>query len=113
SLMHGDFGYEHVIVDPDGSKVAAIIDFADVSLGDPIWEFGPFLPLGRRLDAVLSGYGQGPDMRGEMAVKAPLYRMLWHLGAGVWCHEVGLTDLRWVTRVIEDCIARLNANSPA
>jgi aminoglycoside phosphotransferase len=113
SLMHGDFGYEHVIVDPGGSKVAAIIDFADVSLGDPIWEFGPFLPLGRRLDAVLTGYGPDPEMRDDMAVKAPLYRMLWHLGAGVWCHEVGLTDLRWVTRVIEDCLARLNANAPA
>lgn len=37
-LLHGDLSPEHVLADADGT-VTGIIDFGDVAVGDPAWDF--------------------------------------------------------------------------
>lgn len=38
-LVHGDVTYDHVLLRPDGSDVAGIIDWGDVAFTDPSWDF--------------------------------------------------------------------------
>ncbi len=34
-LIHGDFSFEHILLDPQKRKVTGIIDFGDCAIGDP------------------------------------------------------------------------------
>jgi aminoglycoside phosphotransferase (APT) family kinase protein len=53
AFVHNDLGFEHILVDDDGSPVG-IIDFEDSTVGDPEVDFVPFhaelgLPLTERM----------------------------------------------------------------
>src|SRR5205085_12124117 len=37
-LMHGDLGAVHIYVDVEREAVTGLIDFADRSAGDPLWD---------------------------------------------------------------------------
>jgi aminoglycoside phosphotransferase (APT) family kinase protein len=62
-LTHADVTYDHVLLTPDGRDVAGVIDWGDVSVGDPAWDFAGLLawfgePFARR---VLDRYGVPAD----------------------------------------------------
>jgi aminoglycoside phosphotransferase (APT) family kinase protein len=42
-LIHGDFQFSNVIVEPDGSRLAAIVDWELASIGDPLLDLGHML----------------------------------------------------------------------
>jgi aminoglycoside phosphotransferase (APT) family kinase protein len=48
-LVHGDYHLANVLIDPDSSAVAAIVDWELATLGDPLLDMGQFL--------VTSGHG--------------------------------------------------------
>ncbi|MGH8496436.1 MAG: phosphotransferase family protein, partial [Gammaproteobacteria bacterium] len=39
ALLHGDLSPDHVLYDPDSASVMAVIDFGDMIIGDPAWDF--------------------------------------------------------------------------
>jgi aminoglycoside phosphotransferase (APT) family kinase protein len=60
-LTHGDLGPEHVLVS-DAGDLTGVIDWEDVSVGDPAWDFAWWLhemsEVGERM---LGAYGGPPD----------------------------------------------------
>ena len=58
-LGHHDLAPEHVLATPDGTRLAGIIDWGDLSLGDPALDFAGFAAAERdpRLLAMLAAYG--------------------------------------------------------
>lgn len=42
-FSHNDLGAEHVLVDPDTSRITGIIDWTDAALADPAYDFGLLL----------------------------------------------------------------------
>jgi aminoglycoside phosphotransferase (APT) family kinase protein len=62
-LVHADVTYDHVLLRPDGGDVVGVIDWGDVSVTDPAWDFAGLLawygePFVLR---VLGGYGVPAD----------------------------------------------------
>ena len=92
-LLHGDLQAEHIIVDPEGERVLALLDFADAQPGDPLLDFAILTLWDRGLTApVLDGYGG----TGDRAVTKRLlahYRLLRHLGEVPWLLARGFDDL--------------------
>ncbi len=41
-VTHSDFGTSNVLIDASGSKVTGVIDFGDISVGDPAADFATF-----------------------------------------------------------------------
>lgn len=39
SIVHGDLGGEHLLVDPEAHELTGVIDFGDATLGDPAADF--------------------------------------------------------------------------
>ena len=68
-IVHGDLVPEHVLLNEPAERLAGIIDFGDVALGDPAQDFSGFWSYGE--DATsrlveLSGLGQNePGLRGR------------------------------------------------
>jgi aminoglycoside 2''-phosphotransferase len=65
ALLHGDVSPEHVLVDAEAAKVSGVIDWGDVSIGDPARDFiyiyedwGP-----KFLSCVLRGYERESSVR--------------------------------------------------
>lgn len=42
ALIHHDLAPEHVLVTPDGTRIAGVIDWGDLALGDPALDFAGF-----------------------------------------------------------------------
>ncbi|PTM59903.1 phosphotransferase family protein [Desmospora activa] len=49
TLIHGDFGTENILYDPESNRVTGIIDFSSVQIGDPAIDYA----------ALLASYGEG------------------------------------------------------
>lgn len=62
ALIHRDLAPEHILATSDGTRIAGIIDWGDLALGDPALDFAGFAADERdpRLSAMLSAYGP-PD----------------------------------------------------
>lgn len=59
AVIHHDLALEHLLVSPDGSRLAGIIDWGDLAFGDPALDFVG-VALGcppATLDALLAAYG--------------------------------------------------------
>ncbi len=41
-MAHSDFGTSNVLIDPARSEIAGVIDFGDMSIGDPAADFATF-----------------------------------------------------------------------
>lgn len=41
--VHADVTYDHLLLSPDGSDVTGLIDWGDLSVGDPAWDFSGLL----------------------------------------------------------------------
>ncbi|HEY7269765.1 MAG TPA: aminoglycoside phosphotransferase family protein [Dehalococcoidia bacterium] len=79
-IIHGDLGPEHVLVDADSGALAGVIDFGDVTLGDPAHDFTSILKAGlgetlgvQGVDACLKGYGSGAE---DFARRCQFYAFL-------------------------------------
>ncbi|MDJ0785284.1 MAG: phosphotransferase [Myxococcota bacterium] len=60
-LIHNDLGPDHVLLDPETGRAVALLDFGDLSVGDPAYDFIGLPPwLGWRATRdVISAYGVG------------------------------------------------------
>ena len=60
-LVHADLGLEHILVDERGD-LAGVIDWSDVEVGDPAWDFAILLhDLPSQGERALAAYGGAPD----------------------------------------------------
>jgi aminoglycoside 2''-phosphotransferase len=57
-LCHGDFTSDHILFDRDGQRLTGIIDFGDLTIGDPVGEFTWRADYGEHFfERVLAVYG--------------------------------------------------------
>jgi aminoglycoside phosphotransferase (APT) family kinase protein len=75
-LLHDDLGGEHVLLDPEDGTVAAVIDWADASVGDPALDYAGLVGwLGedfarRALDAASIAYDEDDLVRARFFATA-------------------------------------------
>jgi aminoglycoside 2''-phosphotransferase len=61
-LRHGDFGTGNILFDPDSQKIAGIIDFGGVGVGDPAGDYaGLYISFGEEF--YRNCYSANPDMK--------------------------------------------------
>lgn len=72
ALIHADLGPEHVLVDAETGALNGVIDWGDVTIGDPALDFAGFEPALRR--RVLAAYGGVVD--GTFLNRVEFYRWL-------------------------------------
>ncbi len=66
-LTHSDIMPEHIIVDPKIHKLSGIIDFGDISIDDPAYDFAFLAHYGQVfLDEVYKNYGLPQDTKFEI-----------------------------------------------
>jgi len=59
-LIHGDLGSDHIIYDFDKRRLAGIIDFGDIQVGDPSYDFiGIYIAYGKEFACEVFSYYQG------------------------------------------------------
>ena len=59
-VIHADIEFDHILC--HGTKFGGIIDFGDVAIGDPAFDFGFFWERGETfVDEVLESYPQASD----------------------------------------------------
>lgn len=96
-LLHGDFDFRHVFVDPATESITALIDFGDVKCGDPDWEFGVmFTHESRGYSEVLRGYDPTGAAQDRLRTKLPAYGMARATSTIRWLHEHGQPIDYWV-----------------
>ena len=63
ALVHCDLGCEHILIGDDGSTVTGLIDFEDVSIGDPVIDFvGIYVTYGMEtVERVRDSYQRASD----------------------------------------------------
>jgi aminoglycoside phosphotransferase (APT) family kinase protein len=89
SLCHGDLKATHILVDPGG--LAAVIDWGDAGVGDPLWDIARFAHRAdaRSLSLLLEGYDPDRAMVDALAWRIPLYGALWMLVDAIVDHRLG------------------------
>jgi aminoglycoside 2''-phosphotransferase len=61
-LTHRDLSEDHMLLSPDGERLAGVIDFTDAALGDPAFDFTFLWAYGDDAPArVLASYGSADD----------------------------------------------------
>jgi len=101
SVLHGDLSMWHILVDPASGKITAVIDWADVQVGDPLLEIavlGSWIP--KVIPRFLAGYE--PDERfveraDELLTFYRVWRHTWGYRAGIedgWDESQRLSVLR-------------------
>lgn len=74
ALIHHDLALEHILVTPDGTGLAGVIDWGDAAIGDPALDFAGFISGGcapATVAALLGAYAGPQDRRF-------LYRAAWY-----------------------------------
>jgi aminoglycoside phosphotransferase (APT) family kinase protein len=63
TFVHGDLAAEHILVDPPTQQVTGVLDWSEISIGDPAIDFAGMLHWGGPgfLNAVLSHYRHPTD----------------------------------------------------
>ncbi|MCA1669184.1 MAG: phosphotransferase [Thermomicrobia bacterium] len=98
TLLHRDLGGDHLLLDPQDGHLAAVIDWGDVSIGDPAQDFCG-LPVAW-LPALLASYGGIVDVTFADRIAfyrslAPYHTLVFGLRAGGERFvEQGLAELR-------------------
>ncbi len=93
SILNGDLGLSHILVDPTGA-VTGILDWAAAIIGDPLYDVATFSmggPAGDRIQDVLQPRlvaASGADPRDP---RIGLYRAINHLFNAVWSVENDVT----------------------
>lgn len=106
SILNGDLGLSHVLVDPGSGAVTGLLDWAAAIIGDPLYDVATFSmggPAGDPIQDVLqpellTAYGADPaDPR------IGLYRAISHLFNAVWSVD---NDVRsWTEDLCEAAVA--------
>jgi aminoglycoside phosphotransferase (APT) family kinase protein len=77
-LVHGDFQFKNVLV--GDTRVTGIVDFENLTAGDPVMDFTPIYFWSRQRESDLSamqrGYGQSPIFDARFSQKLRVYEML-------------------------------------
>lgn len=87
SVLNGDLGLSHVLVDPPTGAVTGLLDWAAAVIGDPLYDVATFSMGGEADDPIhgvlqprlLAAYGADPNDR-----RIGLYRAVNHLSNAVW-----------------------------
>jgi aminoglycoside phosphotransferase (APT) family kinase protein len=87
SILHGDLGLSHFLVDPHTGHLTGLLDWADAIIGDPLYDVATFSmggPAGDSIQDVLqprliAAYGAEAD-----DPRIRLYRAVNHLDNAVW-----------------------------
>ncbi len=107
ALVHCDLGCEHILIDEDGTAVTGLIDFEDVTIGDPAIDFvGIYVTFGMEaVERIRDGYLRGSGVR--RALDANFVNRLRFYTWMASCHEViyGLEEGR--TDLVEEGISGL------
>lgn len=97
SVLHGDFDFRNVFIDPATESITALIDFGDVKCGNPDWEFGVmFAHETRGFPEVLQGYDPTGETGARLRTKLPAYGMARAIAVIRWLHEHGQPFDYWV-----------------
>lgn len=103
ALVHCDLGCEHILIEEDGMAVTGLIDFEDVTIGDPAIDFvGVFVTIGMEtIERVRASYTRAFDA--NFISRLRFYTWM------ASCHEViyGLEEGR--SDLVEDGVAGLQA----
>jgi len=99
-LLHGDFSSDHILFDKDQEKIG-IIDFGDVSIGDPAGDFPCLADYGSAFDKLVLAKYQG-NLDSTFLQRRTFYRDcigFWEILGGIDLNnpkyvEIGLTRLR-------------------
>lgn len=87
SVLNGDLGLSHVLVDPPSGTVTGLLDWAAAVIGDPLYDVATFSMGGEADDPIhevlqprlLAAYGADSNDR-----RIGLYRAINHLSNAVW-----------------------------
>jgi aminoglycoside phosphotransferase (APT) family kinase protein len=104
-VTHNDLGPEHILVSPTGD-LAGVIDWEEVGIGDPAWDFAWL--LGVRPDAgerALAAYGGPPDTGFRTRGRFSFLLMPWHEVV----HGLDTGQEAFVQRGLEGVRARADA----
>jgi hypothetical protein len=65
SFAHNDFWHKHIYHDPQRGSITGIIDWGDICITDPAWDFYGVWAYGERfVDSILSHYEHDdPDLK--------------------------------------------------
>lgn len=89
TVVHGDFGPTNIIFDPDSKKISGIIDFNDVSIGDPATDIASLIgPYGYGEDFVKSFEPIYPNIE-QLLERARFYASTFALQEALFGIEVG------------------------
>jgi aminoglycoside phosphotransferase (APT) family kinase protein len=95
SVLNGDLGLSHVLVDPPTGAVTGLLDWAAAVIGDPLYDVATFSMGGEADDPIhdvlqprlLAAYGAEPT-----DPRIGVYRAINHLSNAVWSVENGVTS---------------------
>jgi aminoglycoside phosphotransferase (APT) family kinase protein len=95
SLLNGDLGLSHVLVDPLTGTVTGLLDWAAAVIGDPLFDVATFSMGGEADDPIhgvlqprlIAAFGADPADR-----RIDLYRAINHLSNAIWSVENGVTS---------------------
>ncbi len=104
-FIHNDICPDHLLVDPESSRLSGVIDFSDAVIGDPVLDFAGLIGVGDRafIDQVIAHYDLALDGRFGSKLKW-LTRVL----TLTWLAEAATDDpgavakhLTWVRRAFD------------
>lgn len=77
-LVHGDLWWDNLLVDEDGENLLGVIDFGDVSIVDPAYDFVPLAQAGPAFsEACAEAYQRlGGDLDAGFEYRRGLWREL-------------------------------------
>jgi len=81
ALIHHDLALEHILVTPDGTALAGVIDWGDAAIGDPALDFAGFIAAGcppATLAALFAAYESAQEPRDRRF----LHRATWYARLG-------------------------------
>ena len=94
TLVHCDLGCEHILIEEAGMAVTGLIDFEDVTIGDPAIDFvGVYVTFGMEaVERIRDGYQRGSGVQRASVVQRALdVNFVNRLRFYTWmasCHEV-------------------------
>lgn len=103
-LLHGDYQPDHILTDQHRTRLLAVLDLGDASVGNPLWDLAVLTAHHpHRLADVLAGYEPSDSLRNRINQHIKTFQQLRHLGAANWLHTHRLnptTELASLTRAM-------------